>query len=233
MPSLDHMKRLSKYILEGDMKAAEELFLLLKRYDFGSEACRIFSFDEGDVFGYTPERFRGQEGCEYRLSFGWWPGSEVLSPEFGTSPRFYEEIRHWDASGHRYILNRGGEYSEMFGPGRRVAGTAVVSWPVDPMGRLIPGDISKYRVMSWVLTPPQISKIREIHKEFHLGKFDVILRCDNERFQNFIYMPAKRNIFAEFQGSSGIKSSIYGDIVRKVHYIISNIRSYLGQDIKI
>jgi len=229
----DEMKRFAAYLLEGDLEAAKRLYRVMERLGYGhKEKDKSFSFED-DLFDFEPRRFRGEAGQKYRVSLAWWPGSEEQDPDFkATSPRFLQALRHWNTTANCFVLNKGPEYTELLGKPKMSAVTAIVSWPVQENGKVIPEQVSKrYIIHPWIISMHYLKDVREIHEKFPLNEYDLILGCEDHRFQRFSLQPTKGNLLQRLQKTTGEKKLLFETISRKTSILISSIEEHLGRNL--
>jgi hypothetical protein len=197
-----------------------------------------FGFDQNDggVSGRS-NRFKGEAGRIYRMSFAWWLGLENGKPDLDqVTPKFVGADTHY-LPGVGYFINKGPEYTKLAGngnsPKKRIA-TPVILWPTDNKGnldkaRLASGDCE---VKVWIFSSDKYSSLKQIHAEFPFGQHDITLNCTDTQYQKMTFSPCKENLFRNLLGNPKAKPIVDG-IILEAQRIVTNIQNDVGRDMTI
>jgi hypothetical protein len=172
-----------------------------------------FGFGQNDAgVSSRANKFKGEKGKSYRISFAWWPGFEDAN--FGTGnlelPEGKEEhqltphfIRHPQnyIEGVGYVLNKGPQWTQLAGsqPKMKIA-TILVSWALGKHGK--PSKESLFedlpQVQPWVISGDKYEKLKKMHMSgYPMYDWDIQADCEDSTFQKFTFLPAHQNIFKE------------------------------------
>ena len=195
-----------------------------------------FGFDQGDSsVGGRSNRFKGETGRVYRMSFAWWLGLENGKPDLDqVTPKFVGADTHY-IPGVGYFINKGPEYTKIAGasPKKRIA-TPVILWPVDNKGnldksRLASGDCE---VKVWIFSSDKYSSLKQIHAEFPFGQHDITVSCSDTQYQKMTFSPCKENLFRNLLGNPKAKPIVDG-IILEAQKIVANIQNDVGRDMTV
>jgi len=193
-----------------------------------------FGFGQDDEeFGGKSNRFKGQAGTTYRVSFAWWPGVEdgVLQLDAKT-PRFAGCKRHYLA-GVGYFINNGPEYTKLAGSDPKDAiATVIVNWPLDSQGDLDKAAMAagKVQVQPWVVSSDKYEQWKSIHKEFHFGEHDVKVVCTDTQYQKMQFVSCKNSILAKLAEKA---PDSFDKIVTKIKNVAASVNRELGQNLSL
>lgn len=183
---------------------------------------------------FKSDRFKGEEGKEYRVSFLWWKGIEDGAPVMEKSPQFASCHRLY-VQGAGYVLDKGPEFlrvAQQIDPkvkkARLAIATVIVSWPLKD-GRpdkqaLANGD---YKVMPWVFSEDKVKSILRKHQEWPLSEHDLSISCSDTQYQKMDFSITRDNLFATLLSK---ESSIAKDVITKAQAVVENINNTLAND---
>lgn len=208
-------------------------------------AFQEFGFGQNDKgVGVKAEKFKGETGRQYRLSFAWWPEaindtgftvSDVkgLSQIEGKTPRFIGGKRYY-FEGVGYVMDTSPAFAKMAASPSRVAvATIVVQWPTDAdgapdMGRVKAGD---YKVIPWIFSEDKYNAIKPIHREFHLGSHDLNASCTDSKFQKMTFSPCGESLLAKLSANDkDMAKKVVADIATKVAGIAAKLQNEVGRE---
>lgn len=207
-----------------------------------------FGFGQNDNnIGRKSEKFKGETGRQYRLSFAWWPCVEDgeykivdktqavpyiegATPKFTGAKRFYFE-------GVGYILDGGPEYAKLAGQAPRMSiGTVVVQWPISQDGAIDMGRVKSldFKVLPWIFSGDKYKSFTPIHREFPFGGHDLTVNCSDSKFQKMTFAPCKDSMLAKLAASdkSTAKKTIEF-ILERVQHVASSINAEIGREMAI
>ena len=191
-----------------------------------------FGFGDGDDgIGGKSNRFKGQGGQNYRISFAWWPGIEDGDLDLDAkTPVFTGANRHYKAN-VGYFVNKGPEYTKLAGDQPRMAvATVIISWPLNSEGDLDQGAMKagKVKVQPWIFGQDKYDLFKPIHKNFHFGKHDVTIVCTDTQYQKMNFISCPNNILRKIKEGA---PNHYKKLVEKVAQVAASIQSQIGQDL--
>ena len=183
---------------------------------------------------FKSDRFKGEEGKEYRVSFLWWGGIEEGAPVMEKSPQFASCHRMY-VQGAGYVLDKGPEFlrlAQQVDPkvkkARLAIGTVVVSWPLKD-GRPDKTALAngEYKVMPWVFSEDKVKSILRKHQEWPLSEHDLTIACTDTQFQKMDFSITRDNLFATLLSN---ESKIAKDVISKAQVVVENMNNTLAND---
>jgi len=194
-----------------------------------------FTFGKNDEHvGKKGDRWKGETGNTYRFTFIMWPGLEDGKPDLDAEgPDFRGAMTHYiEKVG--YIVNQGPEYTKLAGsPPRSRIGTAIIVWPTDKDGNIIPEKVSagECDVKAWLFSDDKYKSLKMNHKEFHFGSHDVTVVCSDTQYQKLTFSPCKENLFRKFFDSDTPKGKeISAKILKDAQEVAANINNEIGRE---
>jgi len=213
-------------------------------------SLQSFGFGVNDTgVGTRAQKFKGDKGKTYRLSFVWWEG--IDSDNFGVShltpkegqeeheltPRFLGGPRNF-IKDVGYVLNKGPEYTQLAGETpRMMVATIIVSWPLGKGSK--PTKESLFsgmpEVMPWVFSQDKYEKLKKMHTSgYPMWDYDVQADCEDSTYQKFNFLPAKQNIFKEMLKAQNEQSQeIAQFILERVRALAPTLDREIGMDLTI
>jgi hypothetical protein len=195
-----------------------------------------FSFDNNDdKFSGSIKTFKPKKGEFYRISLVWWDGLDKGDLNLDApSPKFVGGLRHF-LEGVGYFLSKGNEYVKLAGKDpAQVIATMIAIWPtfmsknelkIDP-DRLKAGEVD---VLPWIFSKTKYSSLKERHHEFHFGKYDLKIKCEDEKFQKLDMITMGNSLLRGVKESKD--QTIYKSIIEKAQEYQNKMESYLGQNL--
>jgi len=197
-----------------------------------------FGFGQNDDnVGSKTEKFKGETGGNYRLSFAWWPGFEkgtldmdAQTPKFGRAKRFYFE-------GVGYVIDGGPEFTKLAGsPSRLSIGTIVVQWPTKKDGSIDMQRVQEldFKVLPWIFSEDKYTAIAPIHREFPLGQHDLTVNCSDSKFQKMTFGPCKDSLLRKLKDSDkDTAKKVVEHIIERVQAIAADLPNDIGREMSI
>jgi len=201
-----------------------------------SDGFMEFGFGSGDdAVGRKSEKFKGEAGRTYRVSFCWWPGIEdgkmnldAETPKFVGAKRFYFE-------GVGYIIDGGPEMQKLAGnPPRLAITTVLVLWPTNNKGaidkdRLRTGD---FKVLPWIFSEDKYRSFSPVHAEFPFSHHDLTIQCTDSKFQKMTFSPCRDNLLRKMTEKDAASEHV-ARIIADTQRIIGNIRGEIGREMNL
>lgn len=198
-----------------------------------------FGFGENDNAARSgkTEKFKGETGRSYRLSFCWWPGSDASTPDLDAKTPKFVGAKRFYFEGVGYVIDGGPEFSKVAnGPSRMAIATVVVQWPMDASGQIDMARVKAcdFKVLPWIFSQDKYKTLTPLHNEFPFGGHDITVTCSDAKFQKMTFAPCKDSLLRKFIASdkdSAKKVAEY--ITGQTAGIITNIQSDLGREMSI
>jgi hypothetical protein len=194
-----------------------------------------FGFDQGDErIGSKSNRWKGETGRSYRISFVWWAGLETGKPDLDqVTPKFVGADTNY-LPGVGYFINKGPEYTRLAGQPRKRIVTPIILWPTDAKGTLDKNRLAagECEVKVWIFSGDKYSSLKQIHAEFPFGQHDVTINCTDTQYQKMTFSPCKENLFRNLSNNPKAKTIVDG-IVLEAQRIVADIQNEVGRDLTI
>lgn len=185
---------------------------------------------------FKSDRFKGEEGKDYRVSFLWWKGLTEGKPQMSGSPMFASCHRMY-IEGVGYVLDKGPEFlrvAQSVDPKvkkpRLAIATVIVSWALDQSGRPDKSALQSggYKVQPWIFSEDKVKSILRKHQEWSLSEHDLTIACTDTQFQKMDFSITRDNLFATLLDKD---SAIAKDVIEKAKGVVEGIESTLAQDL--
>ena len=165
-----------------------------------------FGFGDNDNAARSgkTEKFKGETGRQYRLSFCWWNGSEDSTPDLDSKTPKFVGAKRFYFDGVGYVIDGGPEFSKLAGsPSRMAIATAVVQWPMDSSGQIDMARVKScdFKVLPWIFSHDKYKTLTPLHNEFPFGNHDITVTCSDAKFQKMTFAPCKDSLLRKFIAS--------------------------------
>lgn len=169
-------------------------------------------------------RFKSTFGQMHRISFLLWPKNSSGQPDFTGQTVWGLFERHYHPQ-TGYVLAKP-ELKQVLGAPRAVAMTQIIEWPTKG-GVLDPDALKKgnWIPYPWVVGGLQYERLRAIEKNNPFGDFDLVLYCNDEKFQKFEIQLAPTNLYRKLITSAPPGKNALVDQLRK------DIESHFSRDL--
>jgi hypothetical protein len=197
-----------------------------------------FGFGQNDSgLGKKSEKFKGETGRSYRLSFCWWPGIENGKLDLDAkTPKFIGAKRHY-FEGVGYIIDGGPEMTKLAGnPPRMAIATLVVQWPISQDGTPDMNRIKDldFKVLPWIFSEDKYKSLTPNHREFHFGSHDITVNCTDSKFQKMTFAPCKDSLLRKlYESDKDTAKKVTDHIISQLQSLTSSIQNDLGREMTI
>lgn len=193
-----------------------------------------FGFGDGDDnVGRKSEKFKGEQGRTYRVSFVWWPGLEDGKPDLDAKTPRFRSAKRFYFEGVGYVLDGGPEFAKVAGEAPRLSvATAIVVWPTDSKGqidkaRFLNGDS---KVLPWIFSGDKFMSFKPVHQEFPFGSHDLTISCTDTKYQKMTFSPCRDSLLRKLLEKDGAKDHVK-DIISQAQEVVANIGNEIGRAI--
>jgi hypothetical protein len=194
-----------------------------------------FGFGQNDKgIGKKSEKFKGETGRSYRLSFSWWPGMEDGKPDLDAkTPKFVGAKRYY-FEGVGYILATDPAMEKIAGsPPRLSIATTVVVWPTNEDGEVDMARVGRldFKVLPWIFSEDKYKSFTPIHREFHFGGADLTVNCSDSKFQKMTFGPCRTSLLRQMMESDKkTAAKVLAHIIERTQAITARIQSEIGRE---
>jgi hypothetical protein len=205
-----------------------------------SDVFADLGFNENDgIASGESIKFKGKSGEYYRFSLLWWEGLEEGKPNLDSeTPRFRAAKRVYvEDVGYVIILTPEHEKLAMKRPKPGIA-TLVVEWPLKKKGAA-EGKIDiaavkegEYTVWVWVFPSQRYNVLKGRHAAFHLGKHDLLVKCEDDTYQKLDIGPLGDNMLRALMAKDEY-SELVEEIIAKGQSAVRAVNSCIGQELTI
>lgn len=191
-----------------------------------------FGFGQDDAnIGAKIKKFKAEAGKDYRISFAWWPltadGKLDLDAK---TPRFIGAKRAY-IKDVGFVVVTDPEMDTFGSPVREAIATIIIQWPTNSQGEVDKARLQDqdFQVLPWVFSADKYRTFAPIHKEFHMGKYDLMMSCTDTVYQKMTFRPSSQNllrILMEKEGAATMVRAIHADVEK----VARMIRGELGRE---
>ena len=197
-----------------------------------------FGFGQNDNgIGRKSEKFKGEAGRSYRLSFAWWPGIKDGKLDLDAkTPKFVGAKRHY-FEGVGYVIDGGPEFTKLAGkPPRMAIATVVVQWPISQDGTPDMHRVKDldFKVLPWIFSEDKYKSLTPNHREFPFGSHDITVSCTDSKFQKMTFAPCKDSLLRKlYESDKDTAKKVSKHIIEAVQGITSSLQNDLGRELSL